>query len=154
MKAWNIKKDKVLNNMCHLYPYLWNQCILLLKCRLKTHLKYAVAKKIKDIVQLWLLIEEVCTSTSGINLVMQQALLKALLSLQSVYRENVKLSKYFEVFLAQAKVVWEADVNFGSRLLISHYHVKYAEKYSSLTLPPAWRNPLVKFESNLTKDEL
>ena len=24
LKSWNIKRDKVLDNMCRLYPYLWN----------------------------------------------------------------------------------------------------------------------------------
>ena len=70
LKLWNIKKNKVLDSMCRLYPYLGNQCTLLLKSRIKSYPKHGVAKKIKDTVQLWLLIEEVCTNTSAINLVM------------------------------------------------------------------------------------
>ena len=67
LKLWNIKKDKVMDIMCHLYPYLWNQCTLPLKSKIKSHPKHAAAKRNKDTVLLWLLIEEVCTSTLSIN---------------------------------------------------------------------------------------
>ena len=39
LKSWNIKKGKVLDNMCRLYLYLWNQCTLALKSKIKCHLK-------------------------------------------------------------------------------------------------------------------
>ena len=63
LKSWSIKKGKVLDNTCCLYPYLWNQCTLALKSKIKCHPKHAAAEKIKDTVALWLLIEEVSTST-------------------------------------------------------------------------------------------
>ena len=64
LKSWNIKKDKVLDNMCRLFLYLWNQCTLALKSKIKFHPKHAAAEKIKDTVQFWMLIEEVYTNTS------------------------------------------------------------------------------------------
>ena len=47
-KSWNNKSEKVMNNLGKAYLYLWNQCTLPLKNRLKTHQKYKVAKKVKD----------------------------------------------------------------------------------------------------------
>ena len=70
------------------------------------HPKHGLVEKIKDDIQLWLLIEEVCNSTLPINPVAQRAL-KACLSLGNIYGENMELAKYYEVFLARAKVALE-----------------------------------------------
>ena len=64
------------------------------------------------------------------------------------------LSKYFDVFLAQAKVAWEADVDLRRNSLVSQSHVKRAEKDPYITLPPTWRDHLVKLELCLTRDKL
>ena len=64
------------------------------------------------------------------------------------------LSKYFEVFSAQAKVAWIAGVDLGSDSLVSQSHVECAEKDPSFTPPPTWRDPLVKLELGLTLKEL
>ena len=34
LKNWNLKKGKTLDNICRLYPTLWNQCTLPLKSKL------------------------------------------------------------------------------------------------------------------------
>ena len=99
LKLWNLKKEKVLDNICQLYPHLWNQCTLPLKSKIKSHPKHAAADKYKDTVQLWLIIEEVCTSTSSINSVAQQAM-KARQSLLSLHGQDRGLAKYHEVFVA------------------------------------------------------
>ena len=71
LKSWNLKKGRVLDNICQLYPILWNQCTLPLKSKIKSHAKYMVVEKHKDTIVLWLLIEEICTSTSLIKSVLQ-----------------------------------------------------------------------------------
>ena len=94
MKLWNSKTEKVMDNLGKAYPYLWNQCTLPLKNCLKTHQKYKVAKKDNDAVQLWMMIEETCTSTL-IVISVQKRMLKADLHLKSVYGENMELAKYY-----------------------------------------------------------
>ena len=88
-----------------------------------------------------------------INLVIESTM-KVDLSLKNVYGENMELSKYFDVFLAQAKVACKAGVNYGSKAIIIHYQGELQEKDGSITKAPVWRNPLVKLDLNLEKEEL
>ena len=152
LKSWNIKNEKVMDNLNRLYPYLWNQCTLPLKSHLKSHSKYAATKKVKDTVISWMLIEETCTSTCTINLV-KQRVMKADLNLKSVYGETNKLLKYFDVFVAQAKVVWEAGVDFGSKIVVNLIHGKLFEKDSSVSEAPVYCNPLIKFKPGMKLEE-
>ena len=123
MKSRNNKSEKVMDNLSRLYQYLWNQRTLPLKSLLKSHPKYAAANRVKNIVILWMLVEKACTSTSTINLV-QQYVLKADLNLKSVYGEYTELSQFFNVFMAQAKVAWEAGVHFGSEIVFGLIQAK------------------------------
>ena len=125
---------------------------LALKSRIKSYPKHAGAEKIKDSVQLWMLIEEVCTSTSSINSVAQQAL-KACLSLNNIYGENMELAKYYEVFLAQARVALEVGIDLGDNSLVILSHVKDTEKDLNLTPTPVWRDHMVKIEPGLKEAE-
>ena len=87
LKNWNLKKGKTLDNISRLYPTLWNQCTLPLKSKLQGHDKYAKVESHKNTFELWKLIEEVCSSTSSINSVVQRALKeKADLSIRNIYR--------------------------------------------------------------------
>ena len=114
---------------------------------------YAAAEKIKGTVTSWLLIEETCTSTSAIDLV-QQWVMKADLNLKSVYRENMKLSKYFDDFMVQAKVAWETGVNSGSEAVVSLIQDKLHEKDGSVSEAPVYRNPLIKLDCTMYIKEL
>ena len=102
LKSRYIKKGMVLDNTCYLYLILWNQCTLALKSKSKSHLKHTITEKLKDTIALWLLIEEICTSTSSINSVTQRAL-KAGLSIGNIYQENMELAKYYKVFWREQK---------------------------------------------------
>ena len=153
MKSWNNKSKKVMDNLSQLYPYLWNQCTLPLKNCLKTHPKYKVAEKVKDAVQLWIMIEETYNSTSTIDSA-QQRVLKADLNLKSVYGENMDLSEYYDVLLLQSKVVWVAGVNFGSEVVAGLIQAKLHAKDSSALVAPGFCESLVKLEPNMSIDNL
>ena len=131
-----------------MYPTLWNQCTLPLKSKIKGHDKFAKAEKHKDTLVLWKLIEEICSSTSSINSVVQRAL-KADLSIGNIYGENTELAKYYEVFVARAKVALEAGVNFSSESLMYLKYREDCEKDTSLPPQPEYRDPLVKIETGL-----
>ena len=92
LKNWNLKKGKTLDNISQLYPTLWNQCTLPLKSKLQGHDKYAKVESHKNTIKLWKFIEEIYSSTSLINSVVQRAL-KADLSIGNIYGENMELAK-------------------------------------------------------------
>ena len=131
-----------------MYPTLWNQCTLPLKSKLQGHDKYAKVESHKNTIELWKLIEEICSSTLSINSLVQRAL-KADLSIGNIYGENMELAKYYEVFVAQAKVALEAGVDFSSEALVYLKYREDCEKDISLPPQPVWRDPLVKIEMGL-----
>ena len=92
-----------MDHLCQAYPYIWNQCSLVIKNHLNTHQRYKAAKKIKDAVELWMMIEETCNSTLTIDSAHMQ-MIKVDLNLKSVYGKELSLLKYYNVFMAQAKV--------------------------------------------------
>ena len=152
LKSWNNKKEKVLENICRLYPYLWNQCTLPLKSKVKSNPRYTDADKYKDTVVLWNIIEEICSSTSSINSAAQRAM-KARQSLMSLHGQDLELAKYLEMFTARAKVALEAGVDFGSESLVNTDYAEKREKDPKLTPRPPWRDPDIKIEMGLTDEE-
>ena len=102
---------------------------------------------------LWMLIEEICSSTLSINSVVQRAL-KAGLSIGNIYGENMELTKYCEVSAARAKVVVKAGVDFSSKALVSLKYCVDREKDPCLPVQLVWRDPLVKIEPGLKEPEL
>ena len=64
------------------------------------------------------------------------------------------LSKYYNVFMAQAKLAWEAGVNFGSKTVIGLIQDKHYAKDSAVLRAPAYCNPLIKLEPGMKLEEL
>ena len=153
LKSSNIKSEKAMDNLSQLYLYLQNHCTLSLKSYIKSHLKHAIAKKIKDTVLLWMMIEKIYTSTSLINLVLQRTM-KADLTHKNMYGESMELPKYFDVLSAQAKVALEAGVDYGSEAIIGLYQGALWEMDVFISKAPAWRNPLIKLDPKYTTKEL
>ena len=65
----------------------------------------------------------------------------------------MELAKYYEVFLARAKVALEAGVDFSSKALVSLKYRENCEKDVSLPEQTIWRDPLVKIEPGLKEAE-
>lgn len=81
-------------------------------------------------------------------------MLKVDLNLKSIYGENMDLSKYYKVFVAQVKVAWVAGINFGSKTVVSLIQDKRHVKDSVISRAPAHHNPLIKFEPGMKLKEL
>ena len=61
----------------------------------------------------------------------------------------MELAKYYEVFVAQAKVALEADVDFSSESLVYLKYREDREKDTSRPPQPEYRDPLVKIEAGM-----
>ena len=66
----------------------------------------------------------------------------------------MELSKYFDVFMAQAKVVWEAGIDFGSKIFVSLIQGKLHENDSTVLSASAYYNPLIKLEKDMKTQDL
>ena len=91
------------------------------------------------------MIKETCNSTLTIDSV-QQRMLKADLHLKSVYGENMELLKYYNIFMSQAKVAWEEEVNFDGKTVVKMIYDKILAKDSATARAPAFFDSLVKLE--------
>ena len=60
--------------------------------------------------------------------------------------ENIELAKYYEVFVARAKVAVEAGVDLSSESLVYLKYCEDREKDTSLPPQPELGDPLVKIE--------
>ena len=62
--------------------------------------------------------------------------------------------KYFDVFMAQAKVAWEAGVNFGRETDVGLIQGEFCEKDGSISDAPAYCNPLIKLVPTMDLKDL
>ena len=98
-KPYNLKSEKIIDNLGQVWLDLWDQCTLTLKACVKIDIKFKTAKNKKNTINLLYIMKETCNSTTTINL-SQMRMMKVDLNFKSIYGQDMELSKYYNMFAA------------------------------------------------------